>query len=118
MVESLVAVVIIAVCAAPILSAVSTGQERMTQAQERLIVLQEVQSELDNQRSKARIGLLDVLTLQRELNLPTLSVPVFMDIDVSLVPGYLDLYRVAIIATWETGSSPVQLITYIRSPDV
>ena len=118
LVESLVAVLIIAVCATPILTAVSSSQERLTEAQQRLIVLQEVQSELDNQRSKARTGLMVVQALVRELNLPTLSDPIEMETSVTLVSGYIDLFQVRITATWASGSSPVQLTTYMRCPDV
>lgn len=117
MVECLVAITLLAICAVPVTSAISSAQVQSTEAKERLVVLQEVHSEIEASRGMARRGLLAVSLMEKELDLPLISTPLKIDIKTTLVPGYLTLYQVKVTGTWSRSVSPVELTAWVRSPD-
>lgn len=117
MVECLVAVSLLAVCAVPVLSAINSAQLQSTDAKERLIVLQEVHSEIEACRGLVRRGVLSPSLMEKELDLPLVSTPLLIKTETTLVPGYLTLYQVKVTATWSRSSTPIELTAWMRAPD-
>lgn len=122
LVELLICVIFLGLCAAAMLNAVSAAGRQASIAEEKLLALAVAKNELANAQAAAKTGTIVVGTTTTNPTDTGIKYPVSVKTVISAVSGYSDLYQVSSQVTWtaDTGaalSGQVTLETYVVTND-
>lgn len=121
LIEVMLAVVFLGICASSILACVTTTGRRMREVEQREQVLAYLQTQIESLASSARRSGSAVST-SSSLTLTGIAKPVTIEKKVELVSGNTDLYKIDVTAYWydtvgaKDPSRTLRLTTFVRSP--
>lgn len=116
LVELLVAVVFLAVCAVPLLSMVVSSQVRSNEASSRAIALALAQDEIEGQRTSAQNVRPTVGTVTNTYpHLPGMRHPAKVKVITSAVPGVPNTFQISVRVEYDDKLSNVTLTTLVKS---
>lgn len=121
LVEVMVALVFLGICASTLLAAVNRSQITASVAQDRLAAFSLAQAQIQAIRATARTAALSPGITASSATVPTISTQVAVTKTITAVPGYSDLFKVQIQATWGDSSNPTRagravVSTIMRAP--
>ena len=122
LVELLICVIFLGLCAAAMLNAVGAASRQASVAEEKLLALATAKNQIAQQQAAARDGTLAVGTSTTNPTDTGIRFPVTVTTTVSAVGGYTDLYQVLTRVSWVSDigaehSGAVQLQTYVVTND-
>lgn len=122
MVELLMAVVLLSICATAIISAVGQTSKRASLAAEKALILAEAQNWMETTRAKAKLRTIIPGTGSTVMTITGVPFSVTRATSVALAAGYTDLYNVSVTMTWNANttrdqSGKILLESKVVSPD-
>ena len=122
MVELLMAVLLLSICATAIISAISQTGKRASMAAEKTLILAEAQNWMESSKAKGKMRTLVAGNTSVQLTITGVPFPVTRATSIALVGGYTDLYRVSVTMTWNANttrdqSGTLTLESKVVSPD-
>lgn len=122
MVELLMAVVLLSICAAAILNGVTLTGKRASLAAQKALILNEAQNWMESTKAKGKLRTLVAGTSSVSLSITGVPFQVQRNTSIALVPGYTDLYDVSCTMQWNGNTTAdqkgaVTLQSKVVSPD-
>lgn len=122
MVELMLAVLLLSICASAIIQAVSQTGKRANMAGQKALILVEAQNWIENCRAKGKLRTLVAGTSSVQIAVTGVPFPVTRTTSISLVSGYTDLFKVSVTMSWNANTTADQsgsltLESKVISPD-
>lgn len=122
MVELLMAVLLLSICATAIISAIGQTGKRASMAAEKTLILAEAQNWMESTKAKGKMRTLVAGTSNVQIAVPGVPFPVNRSTTIALAAGYTDLYCVSVTMSWDPNTSRDQagsltLESKVISPD-
>ena len=119
MIELLVAAICLAVAALSITAALRFSNDRIVQAEARMVALDLARNEVEKAKGKAFRGIL--LPLPTVTTTKVAGVTMTTTTTVTIVPGFIDVYKVSVTVSYDPAGTPSQnvtLVTEVRNGSV
>lgn len=109
MVELLIAVLILSICASAIIRAITNTGKRSSMSAEKALILAEAQNWMEGVRAKGKMKTLIVGTSSTALSITGVPFSVQRITSIALCPGYTDLYAVNVKMQWNANTTRDQM---------
>jgi len=122
MVELMIAVLILSICASAIIRAITQTGKRSSMSAEKALILAEAQNWMEGVRAKGKARTLVAGTSNVSIAITGVPFQVTRSTTIALSPGYTDLYDVSVRMSWNPNlgremSGELVLESKVVSPD-